>query len=145
MPAGPAEPAYRARVLVAEDNPVNQRLTLTLLRRAGHLAEAVSNGAEAVATLSSPSAYDLVLMDVQMPVMDGLEATRMIRRLPGPAATIPIIALTANAMQGDDTVCLEAGMDDYLSKPINPRRLLEAVTRWGRRPAGDGDHGRDER
>ncbi len=128
---GAAESGPRARVLVADDNPVNQQLTLALLRRAGHTAEAVSNGEEAVDAVSARP-YDLVLMDVQMPVMDGLAATRAIRRLNGPVARIPIVALTANAMQGDDITCQDAGMDDYLSKPINPRKLLDIVTRWGR-------------
>jgi two-component system, sensor histidine kinase and response regulator len=132
-PAPASPPDFHARVLVADDNPVNQQLTLALLRRAGHKAEAVSNGEEAVEAVSSRP-YDLVLMDVQMPVMDGLTATRVIRGLSGPAARIPIIALTANAMQGDDAVCLDAGMDDYLSKPINARKLADSVVRWARRP-----------
>jgi two-component system, sensor histidine kinase and response regulator len=132
-PAAAPPPDFHARVLVADDNPVNQQLTLALLRRAGHTAEAVSNGEEAVEAVSSRP-YDLVLMDVQMPVMDGLTATRAIRRLSGAAARIPIIALTANAMQGDDAVCLDAGMDDYLSKPINARKLADSVIRWARRP-----------
>ncbi|WP_298380822.1 response regulator [Azospirillum sp.] len=131
-PAAAVAADFNARILVAEDNPVNQQLTLALLRRAGHKAEAVSNGEEAVEAVSSRP-YDLVLMDVQMPVMDGLTATRIIRRLSGSAARIPIIALTANAMQGDDAVCLDAGMDDYLSKPINARKLADAVVRWARR------------
>ncbi|PWC31455.1 histidine kinase [Azospirillum sp. TSO35-2] len=130
-----AEAGPRVRVLVAEDNPVNQQLTLALLRRAGHSAETAANGEEAVEAVSSRP-YDLVLMDVQMPVMDGLEATRRIRRLNGPAARIPIVALTANAMQGDAAACLEAGMDDYLSKPINARKLLDAVARVAR-PAAE--------
>ncbi|MDR6771891.1 response regulator [Azospirillum sp. BE72] len=141
-PAGPAAPPDgkpRVRVLVAEDNPVNQQLTLALLRRAGHSAEAVSNGEEAVEAVSARP-YDLVLMDVQMPVMDGLEATRRIRRLSGPATRIPIVALTANAMQGDAAICLEAGMDDYLSKPINARKLLDTITRFAK-PAGGIDGG----
>ena len=146
MPADPAaQPGGkpRVRVLVAEDNPVNQQLTLALLRRAGHSAEAVSNGEEAVEAVSARR-YDLVLMDVQMPVMDGLEATRRIRRLSGPATRIPIVALTANAMQGDAAICLEAGMDDYLSKPINARKLLDTITRFVT-PAGeeDGEPGGD--
>jgi len=128
--------APRIRVLVAEDNPVNQQLTLALLRRAGHNAEAVSNGEEAVEAVSARP-YDLVLMDVQMPVMDGLAATRRIRRLSGAAARIPVVALTANAMQGDAAICLEAGMDDYLSKPINARKLLETISRF-LPPAMDG-------
>ncbi len=130
-PAARTEPETgpRARVLVAEDNPVNQQLTLALLRRAGHSADAVSNGEEAVeAAIARP--YDLILMDVQMPVMDGLEATRRIRRLSGAAPRIPIVALTANAMQGDAAICLEAGMDDYLSKPVNARKLLDAIARF---------------
>ncbi|KAA0582486.1 response regulator [Azospirillum sp. B21] len=138
-PAGPAAPPDgkpRARVLVAEDNPVNQQLTLALLRRAGHSAEAVSNGEEAVEAVSARP-YDLVLMDVQMPVMDGLEATRRIRRLSGPATRIPIVALTANAMQGDAAICLEAGMDDYLSKPINARKLLDTIARFVKPASGE--------
>ncbi|WP_042690840.1 response regulator, partial [Azospirillum sp. B506] len=133
--AGHPETASRARVLVAEDNPVNQQLTLALLRRAGHSAEAVSNGEEAVEAVTARP-YDLVLMDVQMPVMDGLTATRRIRRLSGPVAGIPIIALTANAMQGDAAICLEAGMDDYLSKPINARKLLDTIARFVHPAAG---------
>ncbi|SMF74923.1 PAS domain S-box-containing protein [Azospirillum oryzae] len=129
------EPTPRVRVLVAEDNPVNQQLTLALLRRAGHSAEAVSNGEEAVEAVTARP-YDLVLMDVQMPVMDGLAATRRIRRLSGPAARIPVVALTANAMQGDAAICLEAGMDDYLSKPINARKLLDTIARFAA-PAAD--------
>ncbi|MCP1609006.1 PAS domain S-box-containing protein [Azospirillum lipoferum] len=134
-PGNQPEPTPRARVLVAEDNPVNQQLTLALLRRAGHSAEAVSNGEEAVEAVTARP-YDLVLMDVQMPVMDGLTATRRIRRLSGPVARIPVVALTANAMQGDAAICLEAGMDDYLSKPINARKLLDTIGRFVR-PATD--------
>ncbi|KAA0591639.1 response regulator [Azospirillum oryzae] len=134
--AAQPEAKPRARVLVAEDNPVNQQLTLALLRRAGHSAEAVSNGEEAVEAVTARP-YDLVLMDVQMPVMDGLTATRRIRRLSGPAARIPVVALTANAMQGDAAICLEAGMDDYLSKPINARKLLDTIARFVA-PAADG-------
>lgn len=130
--AAPAAGEPRIRVLLAEDNPVNQQITLAVLRRAGHHAAVVSNGAEAVETVSSQS-YDLVLMDVQMPVMDGLEATRRIRRLPGQAGSIPIVALTANAMQGDDTICLNAGMDGYLAKPVSPGKLLDVVAGFTRR------------
>ena len=132
-PSADAEPPRRrCRILVAEDNPVNQQLTLALLRRAGHVAEAVSNGEEAVGAIAAIP-YDLVLMDVQMPVMDGLTAARTIRRLSGPPGRVPIVAMTANAMQGDDTACLAAGMDDYLPKPISPELLLHAVDRWGAR------------
>ncbi|HYD29492.1 MAG TPA: PAS domain S-box protein [Azospirillaceae bacterium] len=124
--------ARRLRVLVVEDTPVNQQLALALLRRAGHSAEAVSNGAEAVEAVRSLP-YDLVLMDIQMPEMDGLEATAAIRRLAGDEAWVPIIAMTANAMRGDDERCLAGGMDDYLAKPIDRGKLLEALRRWGGR------------
>lgn len=133
----PIASGSRVRVLVADDNPVNQQLTLAILRRAGHLAEAVSNGEEAVEAVTAIR-YDLVLMDVQMPQMDGLEATRRIRRLSGPVAQIPIIALTANAMKGDDAICREAGMDDYISKPINTRKLLETIERLRTSGTGGG-------
>jgi len=126
----PTAATPRVRVLVADDNPVNQKLTMALLRRAGHTADVVANGEEAIDAVSARP-YDLILMDVQMPVMDGLAATRVIRRLSGPVARIPIIALTANAMQGDDAICLEAGMNDYLSKPINVQKLTDVVLRWG--------------
>ncbi|HYG85155.1 MAG TPA: response regulator [Azospirillum sp.] len=130
--AAPTLAPRRCRVLVAEDNPVNQQLTLALLRRAGHVAEAVASGTEAVAAVRAIP-YDLVLMDVQMPEMDGLEATRTIRRLPGPAACIPIVAMTANAMRGDDALCYAAGMDGYLAKPIDPEHLLATVARSAKR------------
>ncbi|PWC52833.1 hypothetical protein TSO221_12845 [Azospirillum sp. TSO22-1] len=132
--AAPAE-GRRCRILVAEDNPVNQQLALALLRRAGHVAEAVASGTEAVAAVRAIP-YDMVLMDVQMPEMDGLEATRTIRNLPGPAARIPIVAMTANAMRGDDALCYAAGMDDYLAKPVDAQRLLATVSRWAGRSGG---------
>ncbi|HYD64256.1 response regulator [Azospirillum sp.] len=127
--------ARRCRILVAEDNPVNQQLTLALLRRAGHAADSVANGADAVGAVRSVS-YDLVLMDVQMPEMDGLEATRAIRALPGERGRVPVVAITANAMRGDDLTCLAAGMDDYLSKPIHSEQLLATVQRWAGRRGG---------
>ena len=130
-----ATPTRRCRILVAEDNPVNQQLALALLRRAGHVAEAVASGTEAVAAVRAIP-YDMVLMDVQMPEMDGLEATRAIRRLPGTSARIPIIAMTANAMRGDDALCYAAGMDDYLAKPVDAERLLATVSRWAGRSGG---------
>jgi len=138
--SGPPTATPRVRVLVAEDNPVNQQLTLALLRRAGVSAEAVSNGEEAVEAVTARP-YDLVLMDVQMPVMDGLTATRRIRRLTGTVARIPVVALTANAMQGDAAICLEAGMDDYLSKPINARKLLDTIARFTPPAADDAVDG----
>ncbi|RAU20554.1 hypothetical protein CU669_17845 [Paramagnetospirillum kuznetsovii] len=116
----------RLRILVAEDNPVNQQVALGLLRKMGHSVEVVGNGAEAVESVRSLP-YDLVLMDLQMPEMDGLAATAAIRALGPPPAKVPIIAMTANAMRGDDQICLQAGMDGYISKPIDRRKLAEVV------------------
>ncbi|TAN56161.1 MAG: response regulator, partial [Magnetospirillum sp.] len=123
-----AEPAAgrRLRILVAEDNPVNQQVALGLLRKFGHSVDVVADGAEAVEAVRLLP-YDLVLMDVQMPEMDGLEATRAIRALPIPAAHIPIVAMTANAMRGDDQRCLDSGMNGYISKPIDRRKLMEVL------------------
>ena len=122
-------PARRLHVLLAEDNVVNQRLAASLLKRRGHGVTTVVNGEEALAAILITS-FDVVLMDVQMPVMDGLEATAKIRL--GERATmshLPIIAMTAHAMTGDRERCLAAGMDDYLSKPLSPQRLYEVVER----------------
>jgi two-component system, sensor histidine kinase and response regulator len=117
------------RVLVAEDNAVNQRVAVGLLTRLGHRADIADDGAEAVERITA-GAYDLVLMDMQMPRMDGLQATRLIRALPAPKGATPIIAMTANAMAEDRQRCLTAGMDDFLSKPIDRRKLAEALRRW---------------
>jgi len=124
------DPALAARqplrILLAEDNVVNQKLALRLLQQMGYRADLASNGLEAIESIERQT-YDLVLMDVQMPEMDGLEATRRIvaRR---PAAERPrIVAMTANAMQGDREACLAAGMDDYLTKPIRIDELVAAL------------------
>jgi len=129
--SGPARrPRWGLRVLLAEDNKVNQALAAALLRKRRHEVTIVDNGQEAV-DLVRRSEFDLVLMDVQMPVMDGFEATRVIREMEsGAGRRLPIIAVTAHAMEGDRTRCLQAGMDDYVSKPIDPRELEAAIERW---------------
>ncbi|MEZ5402216.1 MAG: response regulator [Bryobacteraceae bacterium] len=126
--------AGKGRILIAEDNPVNQRVARRLVEKLGYQVETVNNGTEALAALDS-SAYDLILMDCQMPVLDGFETTRRIRAResapqPAPDARLPIIAMTANAMKGDRERCLDAGMDDYIPKPIDLARLAEALDRW---------------
>ena len=126
--------AHPLRILLAEDNAINQKLALKLLSRMGYEADVAANGVEAVEAVER-TAYDLVLMDVQMPEMDGLEATRRI------VATVPverrpwIVAMTANAMDGDRERCIEAGMKGYISKPIRVDELVDAVlmTPSGRR------------
>lgn len=118
------------RILLAEDNRVNQRVAVAILERAGHRVTVANNGREAVDRWSA-QAFDLILMDVQMPEIDGLEATAIIRAGEKRTAEhIPIIALTAHAMKGDQERCLAAGMDAYLSKPIQGRRLIELVSRY---------------
>jgi len=124
------EQASRAttRILVAEDNPVNQQVAKRILQNLGYRADLVANGLEAIEALQRIP-YDAILMDCQMPELDGFAATEAIRRLDGPRATTPILAMTANAMDGDRQKCLDAGMDDYLSKPVKPEQLAEALTR----------------
>ena len=124
------------RLLVAEDNAVNRQLALALLRRLGYDADVVENGREVLDALERER-YDVVLMDVQMPELDGLEATRQIRERRGSSDAPRIIAMTANAMEGDRDECLAAGMDDYLSKPIRPEELSRALARC--RPARADD------
>ena len=116
------------RILLAEDNQVNQKVAIGLLRRLGYSADVAGNGLEVLAMLEQ-RAYDVVLMDVQMPEMDGVEATGRIRSDVAPAAQPRIIAMTANALQGDRERFLDAGMDDYVAKPVQPRRLAEALQR----------------
>jgi two-component system, sensor histidine kinase and response regulator len=115
------------RVLLAEDNRVNQRLALRLLEKRGHLVVLAEDGARAVEELQKQK-FDLVLMDVQMPVMDGVEATAAVRlREKTTGAHIPIIAMTAHAMEGDRERFLESGMDGYVSKPVHSRELFEVI------------------
>lgn len=132
--AAPAAPeaevsAGPLRILLAEDNEINQMLALALLGKQGHKVTAVVNGAEAVEAVRDGE-FDVVLMDIHMPEVDGLEATRQIRGLEDAGQEIPIIALTANAMAEDKQMCLDAGMDDYLAKPINEKELTGALEHW---------------
>ena len=128
-PAGPkaAMGPLCGHVLIVEDNDINQMLIAAYLDQFGLTHDAVANGQEAIRMLQE-RAYDAVLMDIMMPVMDGLEATKHIRALEGPAAKVPIIALTANAMKGDRETYLSAGMDGYVSKPINAADLFTALS-----------------
>jgi two-component system sensor histidine kinase/response regulator len=150
--AGSASPmgvVAGARVLLAEDNPINREVALELLRELDVVdVQVAENGLDALDRLRS-GRFDLVLMDMQMPVMDGLAATREIRKLPG-LAELPIVAMTANAMPGDRARCLEAGMNDHIPKPIDPGILASTLEYWmGRRdgassvgrPARDADTG----
>ena len=125
----------RIPVLVAEDNPINQKVAVRILEKLGYHADVASNGAEALEALGRKE-YSAVLMDVQMPEMDGYEATAAIRDREGASRHTPIIAMTANAMQGDKETALRAGMDDYLSKPVKAKDLGEILGRWTQ-PAGE--------
>jgi signal transduction histidine kinase/CheY-like chemotaxis protein len=117
------------RVLLVEDNPINQKLAMTLLSRIGYVADLAENGQAALdALIAKP--YDVILMDMQMPVLDGLEATRLIRASNSTYAGIPIVALTANAMQADKDLCKAAGMDDFLGKPFSRADLTACLHRW---------------
>ncbi len=124
--SGPRKPGD-LRILLAEDNMVNQKMALLMLKKLGYSADSVTNGIEAISALEKKS-YDLILMDVQMPEMDGLEATREIRRR-WPQASLKIVALTAHAIAGDREKCLQSGMDDYVCKPINLQDLKQAIER----------------
>jgi PAS domain S-box-containing protein len=135
--AGAARPAYYGlnrrdiRILLAEDNITNQMVAAGILRKLGLQPDVVHNGKEAVEAMRKV-AYDLVLMDLQMPEMDGLEATRVVRA-PGSNTrnpSVPIIALTAHAMSGDSKICLDAGMDDYIAKPVTPVALSALLEKW---------------
>ncbi len=141
---GPAEPTAApavapaspplARILLAEDSEVNRLIVLRMLEKAGYQVQAVPDGRQAV-EVACAGLYDLILMDVQMPEMDGFEATAEIHRQLGQQGSPPIIAMTANAMEGDRERCLAAGMDDYISKPVRREDLCRTVSRWIREPA----------
>ncbi len=124
-----AENVSAGRILVVEDNEVNQEVALKILHKIGYSADIANNGAEALDMIKANS-YAVVLMDCQMPVMDGLEATKNIRLLSAPKSGITIIALTANAVKENVSECLEAGMNDYISKPITVRSLEQILTKW---------------
>jgi CheY-like chemotaxis protein len=126
-PDGPLGDRHPLRILLAEDNPVNQKLALRLLRQMAYEADIATDGVQAIEAVSDHD-YDVVLMDVQMPELDGLEATRRIRAR-WPDKPLRIVAMTANAMAGDREACLAAGMDDYISKPIRSADLLSALQR----------------
>jgi len=138
---------HSIRILLAEDNALNQKLAMVMLKSAGYQVEIANNGQEAIDKYrASPGGYDLIFMDVQMPEMDGLAATRAIReqertmkQTENSKPRIPIIAMTANAMKGDREKCLEAGMDDYIAKPIKREIVFEMVDKWvlQKHPAGN--------
>ena len=117
------------RILLAEDNPVNQKMTVILLSKAGYRVDIAGTGQEAVDMISAdPDLYDVIFMDVQMPVLDGLKASRMLRDKG--FKNIPIIAMTANAVKGDREKCLESGMNDYISKPVRREKVFEMLEKW---------------
>lgn len=119
------------RILLAEDNPVNQAVALSMLKKLDYRVDVVADGQEAIEALSRIS-YDLVLMDCQMPELDGFEATALIRNLSSPVLNhaVTVIAMTANAMAGDRERCLRAGMDDYIAKPVEPKKLEQVLEKW---------------
>jgi signal transduction histidine kinase/DNA-binding response OmpR family regulator/HPt (histidine-containing phosphotransfer) domain-containing protein len=118
--------AADVHILLAEDNPVNQKVAVNLLQRAGYNVEVANNGGEAVAAIQR-EAFDVILMDMEMPVMDGISATKAIRQLPGLGQVVPIIAMTANVMQSDRDSCIAAGMNDFVTKPIEPQLLFDTL------------------
>jgi CheY-like chemotaxis protein len=132
---------FPGRLLVAEDTPINQKLILKILEKLGYHPALAANGREVLDAVQRLP-YDLIFMDCQMPEMDGYEATRRIRSLEQGGDSIHIVAMTANAMPADREVCLKAGMDDYVSKPINVAAIQRVLMRWLGQPGADlGDSG----
>lgn len=137
IPAEPAAPVEASavqrleglRILVAEDNPVNQIVVKRMLSSMGCLVDVVSDGVDAVAKAQEAD-YDLAIFDMWMPDMDGTEAARQIRTINSPLADLPIVALTASATLADREACLKSGMNDFLTKPVSPAALREALLRW---------------
>jgi CheY-like chemotaxis protein/HPt (histidine-containing phosphotransfer) domain-containing protein len=146
--ASDATPHHALDILLTEDNPVNQEFAAGVLTNAGHHVTVASNGLEAIA-LCGDESFHVVLMDVQMPEMDGLEATRIIRGLEPPGTRVPIVAMTAHAMAGDQERCLQAGMDGYITKPLNGEDLLHWVRHYAagleRGNTEDTNHPEDRR
>ena len=136
FPAENVGETHSERILVAEDNPVNQRVAQHLLSRLGYRADFVGNGLEVIEALSRQP-YDVILMDAQMPEMDGFKATRRLRASPSPHGRPWVVAVTANAMEGDREACLAAGMDDYVSKPMRVEALAAALARAREARAAD--------
>ncbi|CAO3414709.1 response regulator [Azospirillum doebereinerae] len=134
LPPAPEPPESR-RILVVEDSPLNQMIVVAVLTQAGYRTETAGNGLEAVMAAQA-GGFDLILMDVSMPEMDGLTATRLLRGLPDAAGTVPVVAMTADTGDDDRARCLEAGMNDHVAKPIDRAQLLDTVARWLRPAEG---------
>jgi len=132
----PTAPAAGPHVLIAEDNPVNQLVVQAMLAELGATCVIAANGREALQCLAA-EAFDLVLMDMQMPELDGIGATRAWRALESPARRVPVIAMTANARHDESSACTAAGMDDFLTKPFNAAQLRAVLQTWGRSHAAD--------
>ncbi|MBN1932015.1 MAG: response regulator [Desulfobacterales bacterium] len=120
------------RILLAEDNLSNQKLIKMMLKKVGYQVEVANNGIEGVQKYTaSPNNFNLILMDIQMPGMDGMEATKTIREWEAAnSGRVPIVAMTANAMQGDREKCFEIGMDDYIAKPIKKELVFKIINKW---------------